>query len=88
MLQDLGFKNEFDSVPPLHRQHIGAGNRTYSPRAKHTALRYFFIQELIEDDTITIHCVKTQNQLADIGTKRLNRQPHRDLITKIRDFGA
>ena len=89
MMQELGFKDGFDSVP-LFIDNTSAlhvtGNCTYSSRGKHIALRYFFIQELVEDGTITIHYAKTQDQLADIGTKHLNKQPHRELINKIRDM--
>ena len=45
MIQELGFKDGFDSVPlfidSASALHV-ARNRTYSPRAKHSALRYFF----------------------------------------------
>ncbi|CAN0444133.1 unnamed protein product, partial [Ascophyllum nodosum] len=56
-----------DNTSTLHV----AGNRTYSSRAKHIALRYFFVQELAEEGMITIHYVNTQDQLADLGTKHL-----------------
>ena len=64
MTQELGFKDGFDSIP-LHIDntlalHV-AENRTCSPRAKHIALRYFFMQELVEAGTIAIHYVKTQD---------------------------
>ena len=44
MMRELGFKDGFDSVPLFidntSELHV-AGNRSYSPRAKHMALRYF-----------------------------------------------
>ena len=47
MMLELGFKEGFGSVPlyidNTSALHV-AGNRTYSPRAKHIALRYFFVQ--------------------------------------------
>ena len=79
VMQELGFKDGFDSVPLFidntSALHV-AENRTFSRRAKHIALRYFFIQELVEDGMITIHYVKTQDQLAGFGTKHLNVQRH------------
>ena len=92
MIQEqLGFKDGFDSVP-LFIDNTSAlhvtGNHTHSPRTNHIALGYFFIQELVEDGTIIIHYSKTQNQLADIGTKHLDNQRHREHITKITDFEA
>lgn len=91
MIQALGFKDGFDCVPPFidntSALHV-TGNYTHSPRTNHIALGYFFIQELVEDGTITIRYAKTQDQLAGIGTKHLNNQRHREHITKIRDFEA
>ena len=47
MMLELGFKEGFGSVPlyidNTSARHV-AGNRTYGPRAKHIALRYFFVQ--------------------------------------------
>ena len=46
MMKELGFGTRFDSVPRYidnaSALHV-AGNRTYSSRVKHVALRYFFI---------------------------------------------
>ena len=48
MMLELGFKQGFGSVPlyidDTSALHV-AGNCTCSPRAKHVALRYFFVQE-------------------------------------------
>ena len=65
-----------------------AGNRTYIPRAKHIALRYyFFVQELVEGK-VSIHYVKSEDQLADLGTKHHSKHRHRDLIKLIGEFKA
>ena len=75
----------------LHRQHVGDSCCRQShllPSGKHIAQRYFFIQELVEDGTITIHYTKAQYQLAGIGTNHLNKQRHRELINNIRNVGA
>ena len=51
MMLELGFEEGFGSVPlyidNTSALHV-AGNRTHSPRVKHIALRYFFVQELVE----------------------------------------
>ena len=53
---DLGLDERFGSVPLYIDDtpvlHV-AGNRTYSPRAKHVALRYFFVQKLVEEGKIS-----------------------------------
>ncbi|CAN0079265.1 unnamed protein product, partial [Ascophyllum nodosum] len=72
MMLELGFKEGLGSVA-LYIENISAlhvaGNRTYSPRAKHIALRYFFVQELVEEGNFTIRFMKTQDQVVDLGTK-------------------
>ena len=51
MMKELGFGTRFDNVPVYvdntSTLHV-AGNQTYSPRVKHVALRFFFIQELVK----------------------------------------
>ena len=91
MMSELGFGENFGSVP-LHIDNTSAlymtGNHTYIPRAKHIALRhYFFVQELVEGK-IGIHYVKSEDQLADLGTKQHSKHRHRDLIKFINDFKA
>ena len=64
-------------------------NRTYIPRAKHIALRYyFFVQELVEGK-VSIHYVKSEGELADFLVPKHHRKyRHRDLIEFINDFEA
>ena len=90
-MSELGFGESFGSVP-LHIDNTSAlhiaDNRTYIPRAKHIALRhYFFLQELVEGK-VSIHYVKSEGQLADLGTKHHCKHRHRDLIEFINDFKA
>ena len=92
MMLELSFGESFGNVP-LHIDntlalHV-AGNRTYIPRPKHIALRYyyFFVQELVESK-VSIHYVKNEDQLADFGTKHHSMHHHRDLIKLINDFKA
>ena len=40
-----------DNTSTLHV----VGNQTYSPRVKHVALRFFFVQELVKEGRISIH---------------------------------
>ena len=91
MMSELGFGESFSNVP-LHIDNTSAlhvaGNRIYSPRAKHIALRYyFFVQELVEGK-VNIHYVKSEDQLANLGTKHHRKHRHRDLIEFINDFKA
>ena len=91
-MSGLSFSKSIGSVP-LHIDNTSAlhiaDNRTYIPRAKHIALRYyFFVQELVEGK-VSIHYVKSEGQLADfLGTKHHRNHRHRDLIEFINDFKA
>ena len=91
MMEELGFGTRYDSVQlyidNTSALHV-AGNRTYSSRVKHVALRYFFIQELVKEGRITVKYVKTEDQLADIGTKHLSKQMQRYLLKLISEFRA
>ena len=86
MMLKLGFDVSFgnvllniDNTSALH----AAGSRTcaYSLRAKTVALRYFFVQEMVEEGKISNPCVKTEDQLANLGTK----PRHHDLISLINE---
>ena len=91
MMLELGFKEGFGSVPShvdnTSALHV-AGNSTYNPRAKHIALRYSFVQKIVEEGKITIHFVKTQDQIDDLGNKHANKHRHRALIKLIREFDS
>ena len=91
MILELGFYESSGSVP-LHIDNISAlhvaGNRTYSPRAKHIALSYFLVQYLVEEGKVRIHYVKSEDQLAGLGTKHHSKHHHRDLIKLISEFKA
>ena len=70
LMLELGFDKSFGSVPLFIGNTSGlhiAGSRTYSPRAKDIALRYyFFVQELVEGK-VGIHYVKSTDQLVDLA---------------------
>ena len=64
-MSELGFGESFGIVP-LHIDNTSAlhiaDNRTYIPRAKHIALRYyFFVQELVEGK-VSIHYIKSEGK--------------------------
>ena len=88
MMLELGFDESFGSVPlcidNTSALHV-TDNRTYSSWAKHTALRYFFVQELVKEGKIDIHHVKTEDQVDDLSTKPLSKRRHRDLIKLINE---
>ena len=91
MMKELGFSTRFDSVP-LYIDNASAlhvdGNRTYTSRVKHVALRYFFIQEIVKEGKITAKHVKIEDQLADIGIKHLSMQRQCYLLKLISEFRA
>ena len=90
MVLELIFSKSFGSVllyiDNTSSLHV-TGSRTYSPRAKHIALGYFFVQDLVEGKVST-HYVKTEGRLADLGIKHLSKTRHRDLIKLINESKA
>lgn len=89
MPTELGFCTERGQVP-LHidntaTRHVIA-NRAYGSRTKHIALRFFYIRELVTENRISTHYIPTERQLADIGTKHLNKHRLRQLLNMIRNF--
>ena len=86
-MMELGCRSEFSSAP-LYIDNTAIlnliGNQTFSARTKHVALRLFYIRELVKEENISI----TQDNLADIGTKHFNKQRHKFLINKIKNFGT
>ena len=92
MMMELGFTEGIRSVPvytaSISAPHV-AGNKTFSPRAKHIALRYFFVQELVKEERSPFTSfVKTEQQVADLGTKHLKKHRHCFLIKLINEFRA
>ena len=89
MMTELGFGKEFGQVlftTTTLRHFMKIGNRAFSSRTKHIALRFFYIRELVKDMKITTRYISTENQLADIGTKHLNKHRLQQLIHMIRNF--
>ena len=60
MMTELGYGKGLDGVPiPVDKTSAlrGASNRTFIPRVKHVALRYLFIQELVDEGKVSINQV-------------------------------
>ena len=91
IMTELGFRSEFSSVP-LYIDSTATlnaiGNQTFSARTKHVALRFFYIRELVKKENTSIHYVPTEDNLADIGTKQLNKQRQKYLLNKTKSFGT
>ena len=89
MLTELGFGKEFEQVP-LHIDNTATlhviGNRAFSSRTKHNALRFFCIPELVKENKITTHHISMALQLADIGTKHRNKHHLQQLLQMIKSF--
>jgi hypothetical protein len=60
-----------------------ATNASNHSRTKHIDLRYHKIRELVEDSTLAISYVPTNDQLADIFTKALSRDKFEPLVSAI-----
>ncbi|GKD38200.1 retrovirus-related pol polyprotein from transposon TNT 1-94 [Tanacetum coccineum] len=54
-----------------------------SSRTKHIVVRYHFIKEQVERDTIELYFVRTEYQLADMFTKALSQERFEYLVRRI-----
>ena len=91
MLTEPGFSKDFAKVPlycdntaTLH----ALGNRPFSSRTKHIALRFFFVRELVSKGRASIHYIPTDINPADIGTYHLNKHRFRNLLDIISNFNV
>ena len=84
---ELGFDESVGSVP-LYIDNTSAlhvtGNGTYSSHAKHIALRYFLVHELVEKGKASTHYIKIEDQLANLNNKHLSKHRHRNFIIGIK----
>ena len=89
MLTELGFGKEFEQVP-LHIDNTATlhaiSNRAFSSRTKDIALRFFCIREMVKENKITANYISTERQLADTGTKHLNKHRLQQLLQMIKSF--
>lgn len=79
-MTELGYGEKFNCVALFIDNtsipHV-AGNQIYSSRTKHVALRFFYIRELIKEGKISIHYVRTKDEIAELGAKHVSKQRHR-----------
>jgi transposase InsO family protein len=77
LLADLGFKQEGPTV--LYEDNTAAESLIKNPvlhqRSKHIDIKYHFIRERYQSGEIDVQHVSSKDQLADVLTKPLMRQP-------------
>lgn len=90
MMTELGFGQQFgqvrlniDNTATLHF----ISNRAFSSRTKHIALRFCYIRGLVDEGKVSILYIPTEHQLADLGTKHLDKQSLRYMLDRIKNFG-
>ena len=71
LLEDIGIK--VNKPIQLHMDNVGAmflaNNTSIGQRTKHIDVRYHFVRNLIEDGTIVVNFVRTEENEADVYTK-------------------
>ncbi|KMQ82361.1 retrovirus-related pol polyprotein from transposon tnt [Lasius niger] len=55
-------------------------NETFHARSKHIDIKYHYIRELHKNNIIEVNYVPTENMMADVLTKNLNRFKHEKCI--------
>ena len=87
MMTELGFGKEFGQVP-LHIDNTATlhilSNRAISSRTKQIVLRFFYIRVKVKN-RVSTHYISTENELADIGAKHLNKRRLQQLLYMIKN---
>ncbi|KAJ9566234.1 hypothetical protein OSB04_002200 [Centaurea solstitialis] len=77
LLQELGVP--ISTTPTLYCDNTGAtylcANPIYHSRMKHVALDYHFVREQVTNASLKVLHINSKDQLADVLTKPLSRQP-------------
>lgn len=86
-IQELGFPELVDAPTELNGDNLSAlqlvKNPVYHSRTKHIDVRVHFIREIFGKHSIDLKYVPTNDMIADILTKNLNKSKHSDLSQKL-----
>ena len=84
--QLLDYGIEFSKIP-IYCDNQSAiamtGNPVQYLMTKHISIRYHFIREHVDEGTVELHFVPTDQQLADIFTKRLCEATFTRLVNEL-----
>ena len=88
LLADLGYRQEGPS--PLHEDNRGAiglaKNPIHHQRTKHIDIQHHFVRERVEAGDVELVACATANQVADIFTKALPREPFERHADRLLEF--
>jgi hypothetical protein len=84
-IQGLGYS--IDHPTPLYSDNQGAialaKNPEHHSRTKHIDIQYHFIRERVADRSVTLAFVGSEEMIADVLTKALDRQAHSKALKKL-----
>ena len=66
-----------------HRSDILAENQNTSDRTKHVVIRFHFIRQHIQEGTVKVEFVRSQENDADLFTKNVNGETFEELRRKM-----
>jgi hypothetical protein len=76
-----GINSDFNKPQTIHIDNNSALDLAKNPkhhdRTKHIDIRYHFIREVIENGQVALQYIPTRENVADIFTKPLPREPHK-----------
>lgn len=82
-LRELGFADIVDEATILNGDNISSHNLVKNPvyhaRSKHIDIRVHYIREIYKENIIELNYVPTEENIADILTKNLNKPKHTQL---------
>ena len=84
ILDTLGFKQETTKVHEDNQAAIAIMTRPEKKtRMRHLETKYFKIQDAIGNQMISLEYVKTENNVADLMTKALNKPMHMGIMKRL-----
>ncbi|KAL0279165.1 UNVERIFIED_CONTAM: hypothetical protein PYX00_000774 [Menopon gallinae] len=86
LLNELPIEEDFPSIS-LHCDNLGAiklaQNPVFHARTKHVDIRCHFIREALENGTVSLQHISTEEMIADVLTKGLTRQKHENCVGRL-----
>lgn len=85
-MREIGLTDNDESIvlygDNLSAQQL-AKNHTYHSRTKHIDIKYNFIRDVVNNDMLKIEYIPTNDMIADVLTKNLNKIKHCNFVEKL-----
>lgn len=85
LLSEIGFTNQH--TVSIGSDNLGAQslarNPVYHARSKHIDVKHNFIREVLQEGSVEIYYVPTEDMIADVLTKGLSKEKHFKFVKQL-----